>query len=499
MALAQQVKFGGSGRSQPPSWREGLFSNWTVVLGDRRFRLHKFNLARASAFLEGAMAEAYESSESDLTEVLPKPCWPYVEDLFDAIYAEGKDLPNVRSTQDKDGDEDGVLSKQNVVHLLAAADTLGVQVLFERAITFLDRRMCFCGLAFWRACLSFEGPLSPPLEKVAAVAREAVLKGFERYLTTEMDTLLCLPYYALVGLLREDMLAVRAELILAEFVFLYGKTHKLVSDTPLEVSKKEEVDCPVKSRKWRDLCAALRWTQIEVDSQVCDCPFSWQQSDGDSSFLPRLDMGKLSVEWGRFPSEFFMVGMVHNRMQCVSKSSHAELMQQKVPCGLVLRGRNPVRPDHAPPLLPYQVEKFVYFAPGNWERGRIIVSNMVDSGLLRFRLRLFPGGDLEFDIPQGTWAVSAFVDLVPQVHWPETWEFKDVQYSIKCVPWQGNGQLEFKKQDTFTFKSAGAYNRGWKWFLTSAEVGSQLNELLSPEGYLLIRAEVVPASALQGP
>merc|ERR550532_2917004 len=119
-----QLEFGGAGghRAAPAlSWREGRFANWTLVLGERRFRLHKFLLARASGFLEGAMAEVYDSSQTDLTGILPRPCWPFFEDLLDVVYGEGKEEPERKArAQARAEAGEGVLSQMSAVPLLAA-------------------------------------------------------------------------------------------------------------------------------------------------------------------------------------------------------------------------------------------------------------------------------------------------------------------------------------------------------------------------------------------
>ena len=50
---------GAAGSRPRVSWREGRFRNWTVAVGEQRYRLHKFNLASGSSFFEAAMADNY--------------------------------------------------------------------------------------------------------------------------------------------------------------------------------------------------------------------------------------------------------------------------------------------------------------------------------------------------------------------------------------------------------------------------------------------------------
>lgn len=421
------------------------------------------------------MADVYDTSRTDLTGILPKPCWPFFEDLLDAIYGEGREAPEQRARA-QGGQEDGVLTCASAVPLLAAADVLSMRSLFERAVGYLARHMTCRALDFWGACLAFEGPLSQPLERVAAAARTGVLRGFERFLMTSEDSLLQLPHEAMLGLLRENRLAVRAESRLATFLIKYGRVHKLLSPDVLDAADKERgkglpqtgVD---RESRWWELCAAVRWGDIN----------------------PSM------THPGAFPLELMTLGMAYRTALGSPDYTHSMFMKWPFPPGVVLQPRERVRPPHAPPLLPHQVEKFVYFAPDRWERGHGILADSVDSGLLQFSLRLYPGGDTGFNIPEGSsWAISAFVELLPKPHWPEVWTFKDVKHLIWCVPWVDDEELMFEKSETFTFTSA-VSNRGWQLFLTSADVGDRLGDLLSPEGYLLVRASVPPATALRGP
>ena len=110
-------------------------------------------------------------------------------------------------------------------------------------------------------------------------------------------------------------------------------------------------------------------------------------------------------------------------------------------------------------------------------------------------------------ITEGQWAVRAYVELVPQAHWPENWEFQDVEFTMECVPWKSDEAVvelcRLRKQSFRTTFSSGSQrgpgDQGWSELLTSEEGAEKLGDILSPEGYLLIRAEVLPESALRGP
>ena len=72
MEALAEIEFDGSGQPSrsAPSWREGRFSNWVVILGERRFRLHKFTLAQSSLFFESSMCEARYGKSSEHIENL---------------------------------------------------------------------------------------------------------------------------------------------------------------------------------------------------------------------------------------------------------------------------------------------------------------------------------------------------------------------------------------------------------------------------------------------
>lgn len=198
-----------------------------------------------------------------------------------------------------------------------------------------------------------------------------------------------------------------------------------------------------------------------------------------------------------FPEAFVLVGMAFNRAQatwmCHLKHQHLE-----IPHGISLRPRTPVRPPHAPDLAPNQVEQFFYFAPDRWRQGDLLRSPPASSGMLRFQLNIFPGCDTGWEVPEGGWAVSAYVMVVPEVHWTKGWELQDVEFSIQCVPWK-EGAPQHARSATSTFTDQKKLQVGWKGFISSDIVGGSLNDLLSPEGYLLVQAEVMPESTIRGP
>merc|ERR1740138_1790625 len=53
----------GGGMS-PLSWRDGRFSDWTVQVGEKSYRLHAFILARASVYFESQISVARSSENT---------------------------------------------------------------------------------------------------------------------------------------------------------------------------------------------------------------------------------------------------------------------------------------------------------------------------------------------------------------------------------------------------------------------------------------------------
>lgn len=72
------------------SWRTGEHSDWTLILGAEEFKIHKVIVAtgaRASAFLAAAFREHCGKRHStNLTDLMPRQCWPFFHDLLDFLY-----------------------------------------------------------------------------------------------------------------------------------------------------------------------------------------------------------------------------------------------------------------------------------------------------------------------------------------------------------------------------------------------------------------------------
>jgi len=230
------------------------------------------------------------------------------------------------------------------VPLFLAADVLGIQALFERIVKYFQQEMPEGGLTFFLSCVAVE-TWPPPLEKVATAAREAVLLGFEQFLIMAEELLLELPYDALLGLLREDNLAVHSEAALATFVLQYGKHHGLLGEA-------------APGGRWWKLCSALRWSQIDIDMCQRGLP---SRDHGGLNFAIKSALELFSFG-GDFPKEMVQVGAMINRARHTSRllgDNTKELLASLQIDSLVLQPRSRVSPGHTPPLKPHQVEIFI--------------------------------------------------------------------------------------------------------------------------------------------
>jgi len=73
------------------SWRTLEHSDWTLVLGEQTFGVHKVIVAtgeRASLFLAASFRKHCGKHErTDLTDLLPRLCWPHFEAVLDYVYS----------------------------------------------------------------------------------------------------------------------------------------------------------------------------------------------------------------------------------------------------------------------------------------------------------------------------------------------------------------------------------------------------------------------------
>lgn len=103
------------------SWRTGSLSDWTLVLGPNKFRVHKVLVAtgeRASAFLAASLRNNFAKREqTDITDIVPRQCHRVFETLLDFIY-----------------DADISLTVENWAPMMKLADALQVGSLYTKCI-----------------------------------------------------------------------------------------------------------------------------------------------------------------------------------------------------------------------------------------------------------------------------------------------------------------------------------------------------------------------------
>eukprot|EP00931_Biecheleriopsis_adriatica_P114362 TRINITY_DN90049_c0_g1_i1.p1 TRINITY_DN90049_c0_g1~~TRINITY_DN90049_c0_g1_i1.p1 ORF type:complete len:129 (-),score=7.59 TRINITY_DN90049_c0_g1_i1:100-486(-) len=84
------ISFGGvsdPNESEPPSWRNGIFADWELQVGERRFNVHKAIIARSSKVLAACVSGNFAvTGRSDLTDLLPESTHSVFEDVLDHIY-----------------------------------------------------------------------------------------------------------------------------------------------------------------------------------------------------------------------------------------------------------------------------------------------------------------------------------------------------------------------------------------------------------------------------
>lgn len=78
-------------QSNTVTWRNGLYSDWTIVVGPRRFQIHRLIFGsgeRRSFMLVSAFKQPFENtiSETDLSKALPEFTWTFFDNLLDYVY-----------------------------------------------------------------------------------------------------------------------------------------------------------------------------------------------------------------------------------------------------------------------------------------------------------------------------------------------------------------------------------------------------------------------------
>lgn len=193
---------GPDGGGASISWRTGHLSDWTLILGERRFSTHRAILARASEVLAASMHASYGSTSTDLTGLLPPVTHCVFEYVLEEIY-EGS--CEVDDTQ--------------LVLLFAVADILGMKGLFDRALARIKERIKLRAISFLQDVRQL--PPSEHLRRVAAAARSCVARDFSRHCKPEFGSLSQLPQEDVAAVLASEDLAAREDEVF-DFLLSYA-------------------------------------------------------------------------------------------------------------------------------------------------------------------------------------------------------------------------------------------------------------------------------------
>lgn len=198
----------GAKRRRRLSWRDARVSDWTVVLGEHEFKLHRWQLLQASGFFEGHFQEGFQATSTDLTSVLPRAAWRGFEACLDHIYgeAEGEDL-----------------AADVVMPLVKIADILEIESLFARASERAKELLRTEPVALLR---SSEGLLEAAGDKLRMLheqALETVRARFEDLCRDrqQVEALLGLSLAMVTELLSSDALEVESEETVLRFLERY--------------------------------------------------------------------------------------------------------------------------------------------------------------------------------------------------------------------------------------------------------------------------------------
>eukprot|EP00397_Hematodinium_sp_SG-2012_P018816 GEMP01019295.1.p1 GENE.GEMP01019295.1~~GEMP01019295.1.p1 ORF type:complete len:440 (+),score=59.33 GEMP01019295.1:121-1440(+) len=202
------------------SWRDGKWSNWIAKLGDKTYKLHTFNLAKASLFFESTMnfnqSQGTDKSETDLTEILPQACWSSFEQCLDFIYCDDQSSYQI--------------DPASALYLFKIADILGISRLFEAAKCTIEFSFETWAPTFLEQCTRLgrdEGQQDQHLKIIRETSEKLLVTRFQPYFARPetRKPLLNLPEDVVAGILSEDDLATKNEDIVFDFVEKYTAIH----------------------------------------------------------------------------------------------------------------------------------------------------------------------------------------------------------------------------------------------------------------------------------
>jgi len=461
------------------SWRDGGFSDWSVQFGEKCYNLHAFILARASSFFEshmshfdrlGAGKNARTMRGSDLTEVLPQCCHASFEDALDFIYSENQ------------ATFEAPVSK--VVLLLKIADILGIGGLFEAMGKRIEETFEEAAPLLLEQYCRFHIPGTDDgaaLKQMRDSAVGLIVRKFQTFAEdSEIRTsLLRLPVSVLAEILEADDLLVAGEDIVFDFL------------------------APRVEACGSALAASGCGSGADVSSvdNLDDCSDGSLESLGPRVGRKDSDVLWRRVRWGHLStSKFAQVLAPGQRLLRPKVAMHA-LTVRATQLDLVGSGalnpnschvlpRRQILPPEVPPPSSMEIDLCFHFARSDqYIRGEAIRSQPKRIGDIVLRLLVFPVGT-NTGVAPGSFSV--FFEAVPQPHWPRTWEFANLRYTIVCYRWPKDGSEPGGRRqmsEHWTFR-ADRLDRGWHDFMAPGEI----HKYFGPDGFVCLRGSLEPES-----
>lgn len=192
-----------------PSWRDGLVSDWTVTLGDKTFRLHRWQLLQRSGFFAAQFNESYDATGTDLTHLLPPATWSAFETCLDYMYDE---LASEGLAE---------LPPELTLPLLKISDCLDVGSLYSDRMKVCEELVRTDPMALLKGVDGVVEAEGDPLMRLVERALEAVRLDFEALASERQECLLQLPPVVVRQLLSSDILDVSREDVVMQFLHRY--------------------------------------------------------------------------------------------------------------------------------------------------------------------------------------------------------------------------------------------------------------------------------------
>jgi len=201
----------GAKRRRRHSWRDARVSDWTVVLGENEFKLHRWQLLQASGFFEGHFQDGFAATSTDLTSVLPRAAWRGFEACLDHVYGEAQ-----ADTADFTADL--------VMPLVKIADVLEIESLFTKASDKAKEMLRTDPVALLRSSEGLVEAAGDKLRMLYEQALENVRARFEDICRDRQqgEALLGLPLTIVAELLSADILEVDSEDAVLHFLERYA-------------------------------------------------------------------------------------------------------------------------------------------------------------------------------------------------------------------------------------------------------------------------------------